>query len=110
MSTDQINVAIAELCGWTVVNGVICNTIPDNHGDPMLEPVGNLPDYHGSLDAMAQAEATLTDGEDEHYWVTLHRITDSWAARDWEDWKAVGSATAAQRAEAFLRVKGKWRP
>lgn len=100
LDADEINRAIAELCGWT-----------------KIEPIGigyspklvwlSIPNYHGSLDACAQFEATLTDDETREYErqldvVTLPRNGESILAVTSHSWHA----TAPQRCEAFLKVKG----
>jgi len=66
-----------------------------------------------SLDACAEFEAGLSEEESRFYRVTLGRVilgTDDGdlelspaQARQWF------FATPAQRCEAFLRIKGKWR-
>lgn len=102
MTDEQINVAIAEACGWT-----------DIHDDPMWGWLGNPPDLQGSkwpvlrytecLNAMHEAEKVLnTDELFEKYYLALYDITQS------TSWWPV-CATASQRAEAFLRTLGKWK-
>ena len=57
------------------------------------------PRYLESLDAMEEAEKRLTDGEIEDYVKCLHGLCEVCDV----------FATAAQRAEAFLRTKGLWK-
>lgn len=71
----------------------------------------DIPNYHGSLDACATFEATLNpsiehemDGSG-HVWNEYVNMLDEICARTGDTCVA---ATAAQRCEAFLRVKGKW--
>ncbi len=93
MTDEQINAAIAEACGWT----------PDNRGLGWLSPHGYYapePDYCSDLNAMHEAEKTLTDDQREVFY-----------PRNLGAWQRpinVIYATARQRAEAFLRVMGKW--
>ena len=93
MTNHKINVAIAEACGWT----------PDNRGLGWLSPHGYYapePDYCSDLNAMHEAEKTLTDDQREVFY-----------PRNLGAWQSpfnVIYATARQRAEAFLRVMGKW--
>jgi hypothetical protein len=81
MTTEQINIAIAEACGWTDIN---------------------VPGYCHDLNAMHEAENVLdTETEDN--------ITGSYSAyAQCLAWAGGYSATARQRAEAFLRAIGKW--
>jgi hypothetical protein len=56
--------------------------------------------YHGDLNAMHEAEKTLTEDQRDLYYP---RNLGSW-----ENPTAPIYSTAAQRAEAFLRTIGKW--
>jgi hypothetical protein len=106
MTEEQINIAIAESCGWWD-----CKMVSD---DPMGRPKGvdnmflHLPDYCNDLNAMAEAEKCLR-GTDEQY------HTDVAIHRRWKEYQSflieryMASATARQRAEAFLKVLGKWK-
>lgn len=96
MTDDQINVAIAEACGWRkedcvymwTANGIDC-TCPE------------LWDWCNDLNAMHQAEKTLTDA---NMFVMAHHIERLVSAHG----QHYFHATARQRAEAFLRTLGKW--
>ncbi len=112
MSNDQINAAIAEACGWTVIADTLCNVIPDRKGDPCLEPIAPLPNYHRSLDAMALAEATLNDEDFQYYEEhLLDVLTEKLPIQDIGGLKFPRgrvreiSAKAEDRAEAFFRFK-----
>ncbi len=96
MTDDQINAAIAKSCGWK--GNLICR---DLNGD--LWP-SDLPNYCNDLNAMHEAEKTLT-GLNRHAFcdMLLDTVADS-PDHLWE----VLTATARQRAEAFLRTLGKW--
>ena len=69
-----------------------------------LEEVSALP-YDTSLDAMAEAEATLTDGE---HFIFRHQLaeqcTSTETVRDYH--RALQSRTPPQRLDAFLIAKG----
>lgn len=135
MTPGQMRVEVALLCGWTWTpwgKDEICITAPPGYrtdrwftDDPLNRirmPLkgmsfeegitryhGGTPDYPNSLDAMAEAERTLSnfiyvpdsDGqrtEVNMYLTWLHRICGH------------GNpvfATAIQRAKAFLKTKGK---
>lgn len=119
MTNDQINIAIAQACGWTQSstheytlyglrkigefqqfetrcaafekNGVLCD-------------VRGLPDYCSDLNAMHEAERELLSIDGScGYWETYsNALTAKLGCVD------IFHATAEQRAEAFLRTLGKW--
>lgn len=100
MSPDAINVAISEECGWEIqkISGRITNlgwkTVDE---DEQSTP---FPSYFSDLNACAEMEATLTD---EEYALFKKHLCDAIGSGF-----RIVSATAPQRCEAFLRVKGKW--
>ena len=118
MNDSQINIAIAEACGWTLVKddpnfheywehpkdgrkiGVAANPSP-------------FPDYCNDLNAMHEAEHRLC--KLEFGWRTYADALEDvvgvngwWAIMGEADKRLVLHATARQRAEAFLRTLGKW--
>lgn len=105
MTNDQINRAIAEACGWTDIH----DSGPwHNHklwGYPPELPGqgGNaykyMPDYCTDLNAMHEAEDFFRGNEFLRYAEMLDSIIGSLNGI---------RATARERAEAFLRVLGKW--
>jgi hypothetical protein len=121
MDKDKQRIAIAEACGWefTKVKGEFCFVSIDPEGAAYRTNFGeleHLPDYLNDLNAMHEAEKVLTDeqffdwSKDKHtdmsYNGHLFRIVDraTTPARPCR----YHSASAAQRAEAFLRTIGKW--
>lgn len=64
---------------------------------------GALPDYLNDLNAMHEAEKVLTD--DQLYSMLLNVKNKT---RSMVNGTAIMTASAAQRAEAFLRTLGKW--
>ena len=107
MTPEQINRAIAQACGW--------RSMPFDHWlDPQGEVRGCfgagdeqkfLPNYHGDLNAMHEAEEVLMadwnlmNAYQNHELPKFVKSTNSnWLCR----------ATAAQRAEAFLKTLGLW--
>ena len=107
MNPEAQRIAIAEACGWTECHAATKTP----HG--FFEAYGRkkllcgsrkherLPDYLNDLNAMHEAENIL-----QHYGVFVDQLA-----------KIMGqprqsimlvNATAAQRAEAFLRTLGKW--
>jgi hypothetical protein len=114
MNREKQRIAIAEACGWTeilrpcdeayhdlptdtlgLVMGRVCGIRP---GGIHIENAAPLPDYLNDLNAMAEAEKVLNNVQRERYRTEL---VYSHSGRD-------VFATAAQRAEAFLRTIGKW--
>lgn len=110
MIPEQQRIATAEACGWT-----ICGTFsfPDESGNVYRHPTkafcatpGCLPDYLNDLNAMHEAELTLSDDQYRAWHWNLATI------RNEEDRNCCRckSAPAAQRAEAFLKTLGLWKP
>jgi hypothetical protein len=107
MTDKEINHCIAELCGWTEIHdsGIWHNFKP--WGCPPEKPGqgGNsynfLPDYCTDLNAMHEAEATLSQ---TNMFVMAHYIEQLVN----KNGLFYFHATARQRAEAFLKTLGKW--
>jgi hypothetical protein len=120
MTEKQQRIAIAEACGWTNIclqplwvsdiedefPPVLCGTHPSK-GRPEGIPkrFGPLPDYLNDLNAMHEAEKMLRKpmkGSDTDTIIgdRMHKYAE-----------LIGyafDATAAQRAEAFLKTIVKW--
>jgi len=97
MTDEQINAAIAEACGWTIV------TASHRSGRaPEADYVGYefYPNYCADLNAMHEAENVLRDKE-LLFEYAMH-ISNS------HHYEYLLRATARQRAEAFLRTLNKW--
>ena len=106
MTDQQINQAIAKACGWTEIHD---SGVWHHHklwGYPPLAPGagGNsyqyILDYCNDLNAMHEAERTLTDA---NMYVMEYHIKAMVRGNGF-----YFHATARQRAEAFLRTLGKW--
>lgn len=104
MTDDEINAAIAKACGWTEIQD---SGVWHHHklwGYPPLKPGqgGNsfhyLPDYCNDLNAMHEAEKTI------------YNHNNLWTAYYYHIGAGPFSlhATARKKAEAFLRIHGKW--
>ena len=98
MKDEQINIAIAEACGWKYVNNE--THAPD--GSFWWSKGLEVPDYCNDLNAMHEAEKVL--GE-------IYSIKSC----EYDDWlqsiiehDQKWRATARQRAEAFLKTIEKW--
>ena len=100
MTPTEINIAIAEYCGWTKRPLAIAG--PETWFDPGGIPKGYdescLTNYHSSLDAMHEAEKMLNEDQLNHMVQILYTMPE----RFWR-------ASAPQRAEAFLITIGKWK-
>lgn len=127
MTTEKQRIAIAEACGWVREYAAVptWNAKLNNYkGDyeqvrttlfrraGKCVRVDSLPDYLNDLNAIHEMEEVLAQlGKENDYWFFLRtRIGFSEAQCDWDevDYFAAVHATAAQRAEAFLRTIGKW--
>lgn len=109
MSPEQINIAIAKACGWKRLPSIgIARYQPwchesDDEGDDLRTDT-QLPNYHGDLNAMHEAEKVFDD--DESLWHKYaHRLYAIIEMR-----RHPIHATSAQRAEAFLRTLNLWTP
>jgi hypothetical protein len=100
MTNEQINIAIAEACGWEQVEGEEC--FFDNGIEQIY--IENIPDYCNDLNAMHEAEKSLNPSLAGCYGRTLTSI--AWQSE--QPVFAPMTATARQRAEAFLRTINKW--
>jgi len=105
---------IAKTCGW--------EHAPENNEDyPWWHPVektvstfDNLPDYLNNLDDMHEAEKVLDDSklwdqQKVRYYHELSELFDD-CGEPTVNYFNVVNATAAQRAEAFLKTLNLWQP
>jgi hypothetical protein len=97
MTKEQINIAIAEACGWKYVNNE--THAPD--GSFWWSKELEIPDYCNDLNAMHEAEKTLTYAQGGDMTLWIQRMTCA-------GYGPQLFATAAQRAEAFLKTINKW--
>ena len=112
MNKEKQRIAIAEACGlpkpysmcFGKVPNTLCHSVMVTNGVKHGMPI---PDYLNDLNAMHEAEKVLSLGE--HYNQTggfglyVQNLDFVRCGR-----KHLIEATAAQRAEAFLRTVGKW--
>lgn len=92
MTDERMRVVIAEACGWRFVRATNAGV----RGCPPASLAAykmrrKVPNYTASLDAMAQAEATLTLSQETPYKFQLLFLTAD-----------IHLATARQRATAFI--------
>jgi hypothetical protein len=110
MTNEEINIAIAEVCGYEwVSNGWGCRflgspterSFGSDTQSPLCEDAyDSVPNYCNDLNAMHEAEKTLSEEVRNHYIDLLGDIY----LNSWE----FATATSMQRAEAFLKTIGKW--
>lgn len=111
MSPEAQQIAIAQACGWTIENA--CGSWV---GKPKCEvgPMDDLPDYLNDLNAMHQAEKVLMLKEKQYFYaVNLLAVfaLNNPPVEETQHGRAffiAAHASAAQRAEAFLRTLGLW--
>ena len=103
MTPERQRIAIAEACGWKHIlkDPVLFRGTPpwsDNDG------LHEIPDYLSDLNAMHEAEKVLDSAD----WIRYHRKLRSIIMESGRAQSQEVSATAAQRAEAFLRTLNLW--
>lgn len=96
MTPEEINIAIAESLG----------VMKWSYALPKKVPHCDMLDYHSSLDACAEFEATMDKQEQSDYICALGGLCQE---PDLDDWAGVCFATAPQRCEAYLKLKGLWK-
>jgi len=101
MKPEEQRIAIAEACGWTKISDWKAAGINGQHPtEPWTEVI---PNYLNDLNAMHELEKTLIGKPDYHSPVYAEYCRQIYAIT-----KNPYSATAAQRAEAFLKTIGQW--
>lgn len=97
MSPEAQRVAIAESVGIYLHDG---DQAPSNYTF-----VTDLPDYLNDLNAMHEAEKTLSPKDKREY---AYQLNGGYYTSGLDDTFDIVHATAAQRAKAYLRTIGKW--
>jgi hypothetical protein len=105
MKSEPQRIAIAEACGYTHVRIVKSLDGPPDHciGHHPAQP-HSIPDYLNDLNAIQQVVLGLPMGGCEPCQI---RFTENLQGICWS-WPETVNATAAQRAEAFLKTVGRW--
>lgn len=122
MTPEAQRIAIAETCGWRKEYADVPTwnaEINDYQGGyenkhtlimrrkEKAVRAENLPNYLSDLNAMHEAEKVLTD---EQWSIYLSFLTKKDQKTLTQTWRPAVSATAAQRAEAFLKTLNLWKP
>lgn len=106
MSDDQINAAIAEVCGWTdIVMHPEFGLMGVKFGTHGLRTAVEY--YTNDLNAMAEAESTMTQLQWAYFVAKLAELTRQPGRCDIPA-QILLQATSRQRAEAFLKAVEKW--
>jgi DNA-binding transcriptional regulator PaaX len=100
MKPEQQRIAIAEACGWRKMEAPKELGFGASAPDKCWYFTHQLPDYLSDLNAMHEAEKILNTNQAADYCELLRPIICGC-------WRLV-HATAAQRAEAFLKTLGLW--
>ena len=112
MTPEQQRIAIAEFRGWTEISPRMMWGLPPNIFDEGTEHcLRHLPNYINDLNAIHDAWLTLSTSEKEQFESELYLIVIGGAEYNRNDdagW--ITNATAAQRAEAFLKTLNIWTP
>jgi hypothetical protein len=106
MTPEAQRIAIAEACGWRLWSSFNGLWAPPNCVVEYDTDAYPLPDYLNDLNAMHEAEESLTVSQYQIFSDYLYDIACGEQVRSGK-WKWL-SATAAQRAEAFLRTLNLW--
>lgn len=112
MNAEQQRIAIAEACGFVRTDEWVIGWKRPNPEWPDGYYPCALPDYLNDLNAMHEAEGALSEVKRGYYNAELSKLATgrnlSAAVKEPEFIYNLLHATAAQRAEAFLRALGKW--
>jgi hypothetical protein len=109
MNPEEQRIAIAEACGWTPTPEGLYTKDPAGLRPPFRHPE-HLPNYLNDLNAMHEAERRLTDDQWGLYCVALNKLACRIQCGNTHTCGYTIAATAAQRAEAFLKTLNLWKP
>lgn len=121
MNQEKQRIAIAEACGWTNIRIVSDGTNPNIHPSSRPKHLRGTPpppktyayqitppDYLNDLNAMNEAEMTIDSYKRMDFRDYLVDMIQNDGFTEDDAHGECVHATAAQRAEAFLRTIGKW--
>lgn len=116
MSEEEQRIAIAEACGWTCVKKTklwlrsFVSVIQWIGISPTTKKECELPNYLNDLNAMHEAIGTLLFSQRRAYRINLKEIMSKKINPAVICYSECIDAPAAQRAEAFLKTLGLWKP
>lgn len=114
MKPEAQRVAIAEACGWVAITSDMVGRWPNSQSSGDCD---TIPNYLNDLNAMHEAEKTLEHMTPLYDCTLIQIISDGEfdlqkhpvASMHYVDALLGIHATAAQRAEAFLRTLNLWK-
>jgi hypothetical protein len=122
MKPEEQRIAIAEACGWTEIGVIdyLCGIHPQMlnakayDGSPLTPPIWEIPDYLKDLNAIHEAETLVIYANDKFPKKYTQQIKaaicrDAGVKKAQMDFDMCITATAAQRAEAFLKTLNLWK-
>ena len=104
MTDFEINKAIAEVCGWKI-HHMDRYLITDPKYPHSVQPIGTIPNYCNDLNAMHEAEKSIQENKRVLYGIHLAWICGH--TKNVGLWH-ISTATAKNRAEAFLKTFEQW--
>jgi hypothetical protein len=116
MTPESQRIAIAEVCGWEFAPGYPQQLAQNKTAGVPWQYINGqhcadgttlrgVPNYLTDLNAMHEAEKVLTEEQLEEF--TMHLDACLWSG--YPASRKTWHATAAQRAEAFLRTLNLWK-
>jgi len=127
MTPEAQREAIARACGWRSTieswyspeGSAHARSVYRRNADELIDDSHILPDYLTDLNAMRDAENTLTSGQRRYYaecLIQVHplrydptiRVKDENLNDNYMKLFLIANMSAAQRAEAFIKAKGLW--
>lgn len=106
MTNEEKRIKIAECCGWTQLQRDNPSEFGGLKGDHPTKGIRCIPPYFPrDLNAMAEAESFLNSEEFEQYGKLLCEAAMVFTSDDSRN-RAMVSASAETRANAFLKAKG----
>jgi len=103
MNDLKQRIAIAEACGWTEIEECTCHNQQLKGFEPNPgQHKKHTPDYLNDLNAMHDAEESITKENRAAWMIELCKITE-------DSFWSTTRATARKRAEAFLKTIGLWK-
>lgn len=109
MTPEEQRIAIAEACGWKYDHDGFWSYFDAEKQKLLSFASGCCPNYPKDLNAMHEAEKTLNADEWRIYLGFIGGQRTIPRLMSMDEFYACWMATAAQRAEAFLRTLNKWK-
>jgi hypothetical protein len=106
MKPEQQRIAIAEACGWKHYHEDLW--VSPNVTDFSELDCEQLPDYLNDLNAMNSAVLQKFNGPSHEGWAFIDNLRVACGIPHSSTCMALVCATAAQRAEAFLKTLNLW--